>query len=140
MMAKNKEPRPPSYTISIVGLSGTEKDKGNCGVGKSCLCNRFVRSKADEYYPEHTSVLSTIDFGGRVVNNDHFLYWGDIIQNSEDGVECKIHVIEQTEFIDDQTFLPHRSTNLQPYIKRAAASKLQSAEKLMYICTDQLGL
>ena len=56
------------------------------------------------------------------------------------GKECKIHVIEQTEFIDDQTFLPHRSTNLQPYIKRAAASKLQSAEKLMYICTDQLGL
>ena len=73
-MAKNKEPRPPSYTISVVGLSGTEKDKGNCGVGKSCLCNRFVRSKADEYYPEHTSVLSTIDFGGRVVNNDHFLW------------------------------------------------------------------
>nr|XP_019838787.1 PREDICTED: rho GTPase-activating protein 5 [Bos indicus] len=140
MMAKNKEPRPPSYTISVVGLSGTEKDKGNCGVGKSCLCNRFVRSKADEYYPEHTSVLSTIDFGGRVVNNDHFLYWGDITQSGEDGVECKIHVIEQTEFIDDQTFLPHRSTNLQPYIKRAAASKLQSAEKLMYICTDQLGL
>ncbi|XP_060615470.2 LOW QUALITY PROTEIN: rho GTPase-activating protein 5 [Anolis sagrei] len=140
MMAKNKEPRPPSYAISVVGLSGTEKDKGNCGVGKSCLCNRFVRSKADEYYPEHTSVLSTIDFGGRVVNNDHFLYWGDVIQCGEDGVDCKIHVIEQTEFIDDQTFLPHRSTNLQPYIKRAAATKLQSAEKLMYICTDQLGL
>uniref|UniRef100_A0A803TG70 Rho GTPase-activating protein 5 n=1 Tax=Anolis carolinensis TaxID=28377 RepID=A0A803TG70_ANOCA len=40
MMAKNKEPRPPSYAISVVGLSGTEKDKGNCGVGKSCLCNR----------------------------------------------------------------------------------------------------
>ncbi|NXC92804.1 RHG05 protein, partial [Certhia familiaris] len=140
MMAKNKEPRPPSYAVSVVGLSGTEKDKGNCGVGKSCLCNRFVRSKADEYYPEHTSVLSTIDFGGRVVNNDHFLYWGDVTQSGEDGIECRIHVIEQTEFIDDQTFLPHRSTNLQPYIKRAAASKLQSAEKLMYICTDQLGL
>ena len=29
---------------------------------------------------------------------------------------------------------------MQPYSKRAAASKLQSAEKLMYICTDQLGL
>ncbi|XP_073433939.1 rho GTPase-activating protein 5 [Dendrobates tinctorius] len=140
MMAKNKEPRPPSYTISVVGLSGTEKDKGNCGVGKSCLCNRYVRPKADEYYHEHTSVLSTIDFGGRVVNNDHFLYWGDVTQVGEDGVDCKHHIIEQTEFIDDQTFLPHRSTNLQPYIKRAAASKIQSAEKLMYICTDQLGL
>ncbi|XP_064421040.1 rho GTPase-activating protein 5 isoform X2 [Latimeria chalumnae] len=140
MMAKNKEPRPPAYSISVVGLSGTEKDKGNCGVGKSCLCNRYVRPKADEYYPEHTSVLSTIDFGGRVVNNDHFLYWGEVAYSGEDGVECKIQVIEQTEFIDDQTFLPHRSTNLQPYVKRAAATKLQSAEKLMYICTDQLGL
>ncbi|XP_028677413.1 rho GTPase-activating protein 5 [Erpetoichthys calabaricus] len=139
-MAKNKEPRPPTYAISVVGLSGTEKEKGNCGVGKSCLCNRYIRPKADDYYPEHTSVLSTIDFGGRVVNNDHFLYWGEVTHRGDDGLECKIHVIEQTEFIDDQTFLPHRSTNLQPYTKRAAAAKLQSAEKLMYICTDQLGL
>ncbi|XP_035279052.1 rho GTPase-activating protein 5 [Anguilla anguilla] len=139
-MAKNKEPRPPTYAVSVVGLSGTEKEKGNCGVGKSCLCNRYVRPKADDYYLEHTSVLSTIDFGGRVVNNDHFLYWGDVQHRGDDGLECKIQVIEQTEFIDDQTFLPHRSTNLQPYTKRAAASKLQSAEKLMYICTDQLGL
>ncbi|KAJ8288764.1 hypothetical protein COCON_G00014230 [Conger conger] len=139
-MAKNKEPRPPTYAVSVVGLSGTEKEKGSCGVGKSCLCNRYVRPKADDYYMEHTSVLSTIDFGGRVVNNDHFLYWGEVPHRGDDGLECKIQVIEQTEFIDDQTFLPHRSTNLQPYTKRAAASKLQSAEKLMYICTDQLGL
>ncbi|XP_010891249.1 rho GTPase-activating protein 5 [Esox lucius] len=139
-MAKNKEARPPTYAVSVVGLSGTEKEKGNCGVGKSCLCNRYVRSYADGYYTEHTSVLSTIDFGGRVVNNDHFLYWGEVLHRSDDGLECKIQIIEQTEFIDDQTFLPHRSTNLQPYTKRAAASKIQSAEKLMYICTDQLGL
>uniref|UniRef100_UPI00398E596B rho GTPase-activating protein 5 isoform X1 n=1 Tax=Pristiophorus japonicus TaxID=55135 RepID=UPI00398E596B len=140
MMAKNKELRPPTYSISVVGLSGTEKEKGTSGVGKSCLCNRYVHSKADDYYPEHTSVLSTIDFGGRVVNNDHFLFWGDVNHTSEEGTEYKVQVIEQTEFIDDQTFLPHRSTNLQLYIKRAAVSKLQSAEKLMYICTDQLGL
>uniref|UniRef100_A0A4W3GRU5 Rho GTPase activating protein 5 n=1 Tax=Callorhinchus milii TaxID=7868 RepID=A0A4W3GRU5_CALMI len=139
-MAKNKELRPPTYNISVVGLSGTEKEKGTSGVGKSCLCNRYVHPKADDYYPEHTSVLSTIDFGGRVVNNDHFLYWGDVNHTSEEGSEYKVQLIEQTEFIDDQTFLPHRSTNLQPYIKRAAMSKLQSAEKLMYICTDQLGL
>ncbi|KAK1893630.1 Rho GTPase-activating protein 5 [Dissostichus eleginoides] len=125
---------------NVVGLSGTEKEKGNCGVGKSCLCNRYMRPNADSYYSEHTSVLSTIDFGGRVVNNDHFLYWGEVAHRGDDGLDCKLQVIEQTEFIDDQTFLPHRSTNLQPYTKRAAASKLQSAEKLMYICTDQLGL
>lgn len=139
-MAKNKDARPPTFAVSVVGLSGTEKDKGNCGVGKSCLCNRYVRPNADGYYSEHTSVLSTIDFGGRVVNNDHFLFWGDVCHRGDDGLDCKIQIIEQTEFIDDQTFLPHRSTNLQPYTKRAAATKLQSAEKLMYICTDQLGL
>lgn len=139
-MAKNKEPRPPTYAVSVVGLSGTEKEKGNCGVGKSCLCNRYIRPSADSYYLEHTSVLSTIDFGGRVVNNDHFLYWGEVLHRGDDGLDCRIQVIEQTEFIDDQTFLPHRSTNLQPYAKRAATTKLQSAEKLMYICTDQLGL
>ena len=54
------------------------KVKGACGVGKSCLCNRFVREDADDYYPDHTSVLSQSDFGGRIVNNDHFLYWGEI--------------------------------------------------------------
>ncbi|KAM6973651.1 rho GTPase-activating protein 5 isoform 1-T2 [Aplochiton taeniatus] len=139
-MAKNKDARPPMFSICVVGLSGTEKEKGNCGVGKSCLCNRYVRPDADDYYSEHTSVLSTIDFGGRVVNNDHFLYWGEALHRGDDGLECKMQIIEQTEFIDDQTFLPHRSTNLQPYTKRAASSKLQSAEKLMYICTDQLGL
>ncbi|XP_077587154.1 rho GTPase-activating protein 5 [Stigmatopora nigra] len=139
-MAKNKDARPPIFAVSVVGLSGTEKDKGNCGVGKSCLCNRYVRPHADNYYSEHTSVLSTIDFGGRVVNNDHFLYWGDLSHRGDEGIDCKIQVIEQTEFIDDQTFQAHRSTNMQQYSKRAATTKLQSAEKLMYICTDQLGL
>uniref|UniRef100_A0A8D0CAI1 Rho GTPase-activating protein 35 n=1 Tax=Salvator merianae TaxID=96440 RepID=A0A8D0CAI1_SALMN len=140
MMARKQDVRIPTYNISVVGLSGTEKEKGQCGIGKSCLCNRFVRPRADDFHLDHTSVLSTSDFGGRVVNNDHFLYWGEVVRSLEDCVECKIHVVEQTEFIDDQTFQPHRSTALQPYIKRAAATKLASAEKLMYFCTDQLGL
>ncbi|MEE6520476.1 hypothetical protein FKM82_018361 [Ascaphus truei] len=140
MMARKQDVRVPTYSISMVGLSGTEKEKGQCGIGKSCLCNRFVRPSADNFHLDHTSVLSTSDFGGRVVNNDHFLYWGEVGRTLEDCIECKVHVVEQTEFIDDQTFQPHRSTALQPYIKRAASSKLASAEKLMYFCTDQLGL
>ncbi|XP_030634540.1 rho GTPase-activating protein 35 isoform X2 [Chanos chanos] len=139
MMAKKQDAR-PTYNLVVVGLSGTEKEKGQCGVGKSCLCNRFVRPSADDFYLDHTSVLSTSDFGGRVVNNDHFLFWGEAVRTLEEGMECRMHVVEQTEFIDDQTFQPHRSTALQPYIKRAASTKLASAEKLMYFCTDQLGL
>ena len=140
MMAKKQDARAPTYNLVVVGLSGTEKEKGQCGVGKSCLCNRFVRPSADDFYLDHTSVLSTSDFGGRVVNNDHFLFWGEATRVLEEGPECRMHVVEQTEFIDDQTFQPHRSTALQPYIKRAASTKLASAEKLMYFCTDQLGL
>uniref|UniRef100_A0A3Q3K685 Rho GTPase-activating protein 35 n=1 Tax=Monopterus albus TaxID=43700 RepID=A0A3Q3K685_MONAL len=140
MMAKKQDARSPIYNLVVVGLSGTEKEKGQCGVGKSCLCNRFVRPSADDFYLDHTSVLSTSDFGGRVVNNDHFLFWGEVSRVLEEGPECRMHVVEQTEFIDDQTFQPHRSTAMQPYIKRAAATKLASAEKLMYFCTDQLGL
>ncbi|KAF7700191.1 hypothetical protein HF521_003149 [Silurus meridionalis] len=140
MMAKKQDARAPTYNLVVVGLSGTEKEKGQCGVGKSCLCNRFVRPSADDFYLDHTSVLSTSDFGGRVVNNDHFLFWGEASRTLEEGPECRMHVVEQTEFIDDQTFQPHRSTALQPYIKRAASNKLASAEKLMYFCTDQLGL
>ncbi|KAM4589800.1 rho GTPase-activating protein 35 [Fundulus diaphanus] len=140
MMAKKQDARAPIYNLVVVGLSGTEKEKGQCGVGKSCLCNRFVRPSADDFHLDHTSVLSTSDFGGRVVNNDHFLYWGEAGRTIEEGQECRMNVVEQTEFIDDQTFQPHRSTALQPYIKRAASTKLASAEKLMYFCTDQLGL
>ncbi|XP_026082406.1 rho GTPase-activating protein 35-like isoform X1 [Carassius auratus] len=140
MMAKKQDARAPTYNLVVVGLSGTEKEKGQCGVGKSCLCNRFVRPSADDFHLDHTSVLSTSDFGGRVVNNDHFLFWGEAVRMLEEGSESRMHVVEQTEFIDDQTFQPHRSTALQPYIKRAASTKLASAEKLMYFCTDQLGL
>ncbi|KAK2512315.1 Arhgap35, partial [Columba livia] len=108
MMARKQDVRVPTYNVSVVGLSGTEKDKGQCGVGKSCLCNRFVRPGADQFHLDHTSVLSTSDFGGRVVNNDHFLYWGEVVRALEDGGECR--------------------------------AQLASAEKLMYFCTDQLGL
>ena len=32
------------------------------------------------------------DFSGRVVNNDHFLYWGETYKTSEDGVDFQIQV------------------------------------------------
>nr|CAD7204282.1 unnamed protein product [Timema douglasi] len=120
------------------GLSGIEKDKGQLGVGKSCLCNRFMRSLADEYSVDHISVLSQTDFSGRVVNNDHFLYWGEVVKASEEGIELLFQVIEQTEFIDDASFQPFKGGKMEPYIKRCSATKLTSAEKLMYICKNQL--
>ncbi|XP_063220269.1 rho GTPase-activating protein 190 isoform X2 [Bacillus rossius redtenbacheri] len=128
------------FNVSVVGLSGTEKEKGQIGVGKSCLCNRFLRSVADEYSVEHISVLSQTDFSGRVVNNDHFLYWGEVTKTSEESVELLFQVVEQTEFIDDASFQPFKGGKMEPYIKRCCATKLTSAEKLMYICKNQLGI
>ncbi|XP_077499589.1 rho GTPase-activating protein 190 isoform X3 [Amblyomma americanum] len=140
------EAAPRSLCVAVVGLSGTERDKGPTGVGKSCLCNRFVRPRADDYHTDHISVLSQTDFGGRVVNNDHFLYWGEARRPAAGGgdadgaPELSVHVVEQTEFIDDSSFQPFRSGKTEPYIKRCAALRLCSAEKLMYVCKSQLGI
>ncbi|XP_015111306.1 rho GTPase-activating protein 190 isoform X3 [Diachasma alloeum] len=126
--------------VAVVGLSGTEKDKGQVGVGKSCLCNRFMRSLSDDYSVDHISVLSQSDFSGRVVNNDHFLYWGEVIKAAEDGTEYNFQVIEHTEFIDDASFQPFKGGKMEPYAKRCSGTKITSAEKLMYICKNQLGI
>ena len=47
-------------TVAVVGLSGGEKEKGSMGIGKSCLCNRFVAPLADDYHVDHISVLSQV--------------------------------------------------------------------------------
>ncbi|PZC79216.1 hypothetical protein B5X24_HaOG216704, partial [Helicoverpa armigera] len=126
-------------TVSVVGLSGTEKEKGQLGVGKSCLCNRFVRTHADDYNVDHICVLSQSDFSGRVVNNDHFLYWGSV-QKENDEQEYRFEIVEQTEFVDDACFQPFKVGKTEAYVKRCVATKLQSAEKLMYVCKNQLGI
>lgn len=136
MSKKANEAR--TYNISVVGLSGLDKDQSLYGVGKSCLCNRFVRPLADDFITDHTSVFSTSDFGGRVINNDSFLYWGTTTKVAEDGTEYKFNVIEQTELIDDASLMP--LTRGVPYPKRATTTKLSSPEKLMYISREQVAL
>ncbi|XP_062601720.1 rho GTPase-activating protein 190-like isoform X2 [Saccostrea cucullata] len=136
-MAKKAEDR--TYNVSVIGLSGSESVKGAVGVGKSCLCNRFINDVADKYHTEHISVLSQSDFAGRVINNDHFLYWGETTKTDE-GNNFTFHVIEQTEFIDDVSFQVFKTGRTDNYCKRSTQSKVQSAEKLMYICKDQLGM
>lgn len=126
--------------MSVVGVAGNEKERGQSGVGKSCLCNRFIKSLADDYHVEHISVISQTDFSGRVINNDHFLYWGETTKMADDGVEYHFHLVEQTEFLDDASFQPFKGGKMEPYVKRCAATKLTSAEKFMYICKNQLGI
>lgn len=85
-------------------------------------------------------MLSVTDFSGRVVNNDHFLYWGYSTKAMEDSPEIGFNLIEQCEFIDDATFQPFKGGKMEPYIKRCASVRVYSAEKLMYICKSQLGI
>lgn len=80
------------------------------------------------------------DFSGRVINNDHFLYWGEVRKQSDEGVDYAFNIVEQTEFIDDATFQPFKVGKMEPYSKRCAAMRVHSAEKLMYICKNQLGV
>ena len=129
-----------TFNIAVIGLSGTEKDKGCHGSGKSCLCNRFVRPFADDYYTDHISVLSQSDFNGRIVNNDHWLYWGEVSKITEDGVELHFSIIEHTEFIDDACLQPFKTAKTEPYFKRCSSTRLSSGDKLMYICKNQLGI
>ncbi|XP_030848952.1 rho GTPase-activating protein 35 isoform X11 [Strongylocentrotus purpuratus] len=126
------------YHISVMGMSGTETERGATGVGKSCLCNRFLNPHQDKYFTDHISVISSSDFSGRIVNNDHFLYWGECTRKY-DGDSITYRVVEQTEFIDDSSFSPLRGSNTHAYYKRAAVTNLKSAEKVMYICKDQVG-
>ena len=62
------------------------------------------------------------------------------MKTNEEGTDFHIQVVEQTEFYDDASFQPFRASGKsEPYIKRCTNTKLLSAEKLMYICKDQLG-
>ena len=51
-----------TLNVAVVGPAGTEKERGQSGVGKSCLCNRFIKSHADDYHVEHISVISQVGF------------------------------------------------------------------------------
>ncbi|GMS95534.1 hypothetical protein PENTCL1PPCAC_17709 [Pristionchus entomophagus] len=129
-------------TVCLTGVSGSETVKGSLGVGKSLLCNRFVRGHHDDFFLDHSSTLSQTDFSGSpVINNDHWLYWGERIFDAEpsSGETTLVRVIEQTEFVDDETFEPIAGPSYEPYEKRCARIRLESRDKLMYIRQHQLG-
>ncbi len=64
------------------------------GAGKSVMCNRFVRPNRDDLRMNHTraAVLNHSEFGSTVINNSHFLYWGEKAVGLEDGQEVRFQV------------------------------------------------
>jgi hypothetical protein len=85
------------------------------------------------------------DFGSSlVINGDHWLYWGErtLLVGSADEPHGKLHrwqftVIEQTEFVDDESFQALNAR--EAYVKRACHTKLHSPQKLAYMCPQQVG-
>ena len=125
-----------SMNVSVIGSVSPESYGESEGVGKSCLCNRLVRPAADDFYEEHKSLLSLSDHNSRVVNGDHFLFWGTTAFHFN-GVSSALSVVEQTEFFLDETLRPSDSS--QKYLKRAVATHLKGHDKLAYYSKLQLG-
>jgi hypothetical protein len=128
-----------SFNICLVGLSGPESYKGTEGVGKSCLCSRFMSNKEDEYRKNHISNISITDYHSLVVNRNHWLYWGSKTKQVDASLDLIFHLIEQTEFISDESMRPFDEADIQPYHKRCANVKLTSAQKCVYRRTEQFG-
>ena len=90
------------YKVAVVGCpravispEGTYE-----GVGKSCLCNRFVRSEAyNEDHQKDSSVISEEEWSRNpVFNGDHFIYWGATNKHFPDKTKVRFQVVEHTEF------------------------------------------
>jgi hypothetical protein len=128
-----------SFNICLVGLSGPESYKGIEGVGKSCVCSRFISNKQDDYITNHTSNISLSDWHSLVVNRNHWLYWGYKIKPIADTLDLIFHIVEQTEFISDESMRPFDDSDIQPYYKRCSNVKLVSPQKSAYRRPEQFG-
>lgn len=57
----------------------------------------------------------------------------DLDRSDYAGPSSRIRVLEQTTFLNDETFEPH-SARCPDYATRAVLTELESKAKLMYIC------
>jgi hypothetical protein len=82
------------------------------------------------------------DFCSSVINQEHWLYWGEVSLDSTDytGPTQQIRVLEQTIFLDDESFEPlGGASRSNDYPQRALRVELEARNKFMYYCRDQLG-
>ena len=85
--------RPSTICVAVCGLtSSSYPGLSGQGAGKSCLCNRFVHPKKDDLRLNHHSVLNRSEFGTNVINDTHFLYWGEKVVVLEDGQDVTFQV------------------------------------------------
>ena len=112
--------------VAVVGCPRAEitADPSFSGVGKSCLCNRFVRPQG--YTESHNSFLGEEEWKeDPAYNGDHFIYWGATTKNLPDGSRVRFQVIEQTEFYDSSVkgrLQPFRIS--ESYLARASSARV----------------
>ena len=126
------------FRVAVVGCPRLviTSDPTFSGVGKSCLCNRFVRPEA--YTEAHDSTVTAGSWTEKpAYNGDHFLYWGAASKYLGEGAKIRFQVVEQSEFCELvgsglQRLRPHPSD--QEYLLRASRVQVtsQSAGKTAY--------
>lgn len=115
------------YRVAVIGCPrAVIADDGSFkGVGKSCLCNRFVRPEA--YSESHDGVLSLEDWTEKpVFNGDHFIYWGASTRHLQDGSRVRFQIVEQTECyeLSEGKLRAHPAAN--DYLARATGVRVVS--------------
>ena len=119
----------PTVVVSVLGLSRLDGEdfSSHNGLGKSCLCYRFMYPGYDDYIEEldHRSLLALYEFESDVYR-DNFLYWGSKTKTyNAKGSSQKVQfeVLEHTVFYEDITEKPFKTKdcvwNLDGYIKAA---------------------
>lgn len=138
----------PSFLACVVGLSleHGEPFGRKEGIGKSCLCHRFTHPGFDNFIANHQSLFALHEFEGRVINNDHFLYWGSPVKDfpSTDPaklVRLRVHIVEHTVCYQDITCQPFtiitKPDNPDQYVKRIIGP-IESPGKLSYQTRDDI--
>ena len=83
----------PVIHVVVCGLTSSSfQGMSGQGAGKSVLCNRFIRPNQDDLRLEHNTVLNLSEFGSNVINNTHFLYWGEKLAGMDDGQTVRFQV------------------------------------------------
>lgn len=140
----------PAVVVCVVGLSRVSGEELHThdGIGKSCLCFRFMHPGHDEYISDHPSLLALHEFESPAINNVHFLYWGSTIKSypikgTVKEQKVQYHVLEQTVFYQDVTSQPFtiitKPDHLDHYIRRVTG-QIESPGKVSYQTRDAICL
>ncbi|KAL5516856.1 hypothetical protein EMCRGX_G002286 [Ephydatia muelleri] len=130
-----------TVVVSVLGLSRLDGENfsSHQGIGKSCLCYRFMYPGYDDYQQDHrshSSLLALHEFESDVIHKDHFLYWGSTTRTYDakgSSEKVQFEVLEYPVFYEDITDQPFHSKksigSLDGYMRMVLARTLDSPGK-----------